>query len=142
MFRKIALIAIPAMALLVVLGTDNSASHAFAKGMTMGKGSGMSKFHKGYNKNFDRYGRYGWNYNRGYGFGYSEPVVEVPVAVPVCPTCAVAPAPVCTACPPVATVVAPEYISYGRYGRYGTFDSRRHHREYPLNHGGVHGRRK
>jgi len=144
MFRKIALIAIPAMALLCVLGTDNSASNAFAKGGAMGKGGGMSKFHGGYDRSFrhdGRYnwGRYNWNYRYGYGygFGYVEPVVEVPVVAPVCATCEpVAVAPVCTTCEPVVTTVAPEYVSTWSYGKYGKFERYSHHREQPLNRGG------
>jgi hypothetical protein len=142
MFRKIALIAIPAMALLCVLGTDNSASNAFAKGGGMGKGGGISKFHGGYDRNFrhdGRYnwGRYNWNYRYGYGFGYVEPVVEVPVVAPVCATCEPAPvAPVCTTCQPVVGVVTPEYVSSWSYGKYNKFDRDRHHREQPLNRGG------
>lgn len=136
MFRKIALIAIPAMALLCVLGTDNSAANAFAKG------GGMSKFHGGYDRNFRHFGRYNWgrynwNYGYGYGFGCVEPVVEVPVVAPVCAACEAVPvAPVCTTCEPVVTTVAPEYVSTWSYGKYGKFDRYRHHREQPLNRGG------
>ena len=146
MIRKIALIAIPAMALLCVLGTDNSASNAFAKGGGMGKGGGMSKFHGGYDRNFrhdGRYnwGRYNWNYGYAYGFSCVEPIVEVPVIAPVCATCEAAPvAPVCTTCEPVVSVVTPEYIPSWGYWKYRKFERKfdrdGHHREQPLNRGG------
>ena len=92
MFRKITLVAMPAMALIVALGTKNSASQAFAKGGSgMGKGgrNGMSRNHRGFDR-FHRFDRYGWIPLRyyGYGYGYFEPVVEVPVVTPACPTCA------------------------------------------------------
>jgi len=121
MFRKITLIAIPALALIVTLGTDNSASQAFAKGGNMGNGSRnrMSNFHYGFNRDFRHFNRYRWDY----GFGYVAPVVEVPVVeAPVCPSCEVAP--VCTTCEQVVSpveVTTPGYVSSWGYGKYGKF---------------------
>jgi hypothetical protein len=154
MFRKITLLAISAMALIVALGTDNTASQAFAKG-SMGKGgrNGMSRFHRGFDRNFRHFNRYGWNY--GYGYGYVQPIVEVPVVAPACPTCevapacpapVVAPAPVCPTCEPAVTVVTPEVVAPSYYSSWG-YDkyNRFHHRPerfHPLNRGGNRGGRK
>jgi hypothetical protein len=134
MFRKITLVALPAMALIVALGTANSASEAFAKGgMEKGGHNRMSKHDRRFDRKFNRFDRYRWNY----GYGYVEPV-----AAPACPTCAAVPAtPTCTACAPAVAVVTPEVIptwGYG-YGRYRKFDHDRH-RERPLT-GGSHGRK-
>lgn len=120
MFRKITLIAIPALALIVTLGTDNSASQAFAKSGSMGNGSRnrMSNFRYGFNHDFRHFNRYRWDY----GFGYVEPVVDVPVVAPVCSSCEVAP--VCTTCEQVVSpveVVTPGYIPSWGYGKYGKF---------------------
>jgi hypothetical protein len=97
----------------------------------------MSQEHRGFDR-FHRFDRYRWNY----GYGYVEPVAEVPVVAPACPTCAaVAVAPTCTTCAPAVAVVTPEVISgwgYG-YGRYRKFEHDRH-RERPLT-GGSHGRK-
>ena len=140
MFRKITLVALPTMALIVALGTVNSASEAFAKGgsgMNKGGRNGMSRNHRGFDR-FHRFDRYRWYY----GYGYVEPVVEVPVVAPVCPTCAAVPVtPTCTSCAPAVAVVTPEIIptwGYG-YGKYRKFDHDRH-RERPLN-SGSHGRK-
>ena len=138
MFRRITLVALPTMALIVAFGTMNSASEAFAKGgMDKGGRNGMSRFHRGFDR-FHRFDRYRW-YN---GYGYVEPVAEVPVVAPACETCAaVTPAPTCTTCAPAVAVVTPEVYStwgYG-YGRYHRF----HHDPYrihPLNRG-SHGRK-
>jgi hypothetical protein len=139
MFRKIALLAIPAMALIVALGTDNTSSQAFAKG-SMGKGGrvGMSRFHRDFGRNFRHFNRYGWNrygWDYGYGYGYSQPIVEVPVVTSACTTCEPS--------VPIVTpeVVAPSYYSSWGYGRYNRF----HHRPerfHPLNRGGNRGGRK
>jgi len=123
MFRKIALIAVPALTLIVALGTDNSASQAFAKGGSMGNRSRMSNFRYGFNRDFRHFNRYRWDY----GFGYVAPVVEVPVVdapvvAPICPSCEVAP--VCTTCEQVVSpveVVTPGYVSSWGYGKYGKF---------------------
>jgi hypothetical protein len=140
MIRKIALLAIPAMALILALSTDNS--QAFAKGGMSKGGRNMSKFHHGFDRHFRHFDRYGWNY----GFGYVEPIVEVPVVATACPTAEVAPvAPVCTTCEPAVSVVTPEYITNWGYGKYGKFrnDYRHHreHREHPLAHGNRGGRK-
>jgi hypothetical protein len=140
MFRKITLVAMPVMALIVALGTQNSASQAFAKGgMDKGGRNGMSRHDRRFDR-FHRFDRYRWNY----GYGYVEPVAEVPVVAPACPTCAAVPVtPTCTTCAPAVAVVTPEVIptwgyGYG-YGRYRKFDHDRH-RERPLT-GGSHGRK-
>jgi hypothetical protein len=139
MFRKMTIIAIPAMALALTLGTGNSASQAFAKG-GVGKGGpkGMSKDHRGRDWKFRRFDRYGW----GYGFGYVEPIVEAPVVAPPCTTCEVAPAavPACPTCAPAVCVATPEYFPFWGYGKYGKFYGDRHHRE--RSHRGGHGGRR
>ena len=60
MFRKITLVALPAMALIVALGTMNSASQAFAKGgMDKGGRNGMSRHDRKFDR-FHRFDRYRW----------------------------------------------------------------------------------
>jgi len=142
MFRKITLLAIPAMALIVALGTDNTASQAFAKGGG-GKGGrhGASRFHRGFGRNFRHFNRYGWNrygWDYGYGYGYVQPIVEVPVT-PVCPTCEVAPVPACTTCEPAVTVVTPEYVAPSYYSSWGYGGYNRYHHRPERYRGGNHG---
>jgi hypothetical protein len=143
MFRKITLVALPALALIVALGTVNSASQAFAKGgMEKGGRNGMSKHDRRFDRKFNRFDRYRGYYGY-YGYGYVEPIVEVPVVAPACPTCAAVPVtPTCTSCAPAVSVVTPEVIPSWGYGKYRTYDHHRHdrHRERPLN-GGNHGRK-
>jgi hypothetical protein len=133
MFRKIMLVALPAMTLIVALGVENSASQAFAKG-GMEKGGRMSRDHRGFDR-FHHFDRYRW-----YGYGYAEPVAEVPVATPVCATCEVAPVtPACPTCAPAVTTVTPEYLPAWGFGKDYRHERDRRHREYPLtgvNHGG------
>jgi hypothetical protein len=103
MFRKITLVAVPAVAVAVMLFA-NADSQAFAKGGGGGSRGGRQmtrndRGHRGFR--FDR------RYNRYYGWGYAGyscveyptcactvdvqpevPVVEAPVVeAPVCPTC-------------------------------------------------------
>ena len=121
MFRKITLVAVPAMALiLMACGTDSS---AFAKGGSSGRGRiggryGFSHNNRGFNRNFGHYHRYGWG--SGYGdYGYVEPVVEVPVVAPACTTPEVAPVTqVAPIFEPVVSVVTPEYVPYWGYRNY------------------------
>jgi hypothetical protein len=120
MFRKIMMVAVPAMAFVLTLFvTDNSSSQAFAKGGGRG-GHGFARNHRGFDRNFRHSYRYGWGYpSYGY-YGYDAPVYE-PVA-PVCATCepVVAPpvAPVCTTCEPSYVAVDSGYAPYWGYGHY------------------------
>jgi hypothetical protein len=149
MFRKIALIAVPAMAVVLTLfASDNSSSQAFARGGRGGHGGhGFSRNHRGFNRNFRHNYRHGWNrYGWGYagygleGYGYETPVCSTcaaePVVAPVCPTCEPV-APVCATCEPVYSGFDGGYGGYfGGYGRY-----RNHYRNHGhfFGHGGHRG---
>jgi hypothetical protein len=125
MFRKLTIAAVPAlMFALATFSTNDSASHAFAKGGRAGHNGrpGFSQSHRGFNRNFrHEYGyawnRYAWGYANYGSYGYqvpvressaAEPVVAAPVG-PVCQTCepvvSVPVQPVCQTCEPA--VVAP-----------------------------------
>src|SRR5579872_6234745 len=98
MFRKIALIAIPAMAVVLTLfASDNSSSQAFARGGRGGHGGhSFSRGHRGFNHNFRHNHRYGWNRHRwnryGWGFGYGGYGFDgYGYASPVCESCAAEP---------------------------------------------------
>jgi len=146
MFRKIALIAVPAMAIVLTLfASDNSSSQAFARGGRGGHGGhSFSHNHRGFNRNFrhnNRYGwnRYGWNrWNRyGWGYGYGGYGFNgYGYETPVCSTCEPV-APVCATCEPVYSGFDGGYGGY--FGGYGRF--RNHYRNHGhfFGHGGHRG---
>jgi hypothetical protein len=104
MFRKIIMVAVPAMAFVLTLFvTDNSSSQAFARG---GRGGhGFARNHRGFGRHFRHSYRYGWGYP-SYGYdGYEAPVYE-PVA------------PVCATCEPSYGTVDSGYASYWGYRNY------------------------
>ena len=124
MFRKIAMIAVPAAAFaLMICATDNSGSQAFARGGRGGHGMHSSGHFRGHhNRYFGRY--YGWGYPSYYGYGYPSygygavcesqaPVVTAEVT-PVC------------SCETGYSYGYPSYWGYGGYRNYF--------------HGGFHGR--
>ncbi len=147
MFRKMTLIAVPAVAIAVTLFANvDSSSMAFAKGGSGGRGGrgghGRMENHRHRDYRFNRYGfgcygGYCWNYP-SYGF-VSQPccACEAPApAVEVAPVVAapVVQAPVVTA--EVCPTCEPSFgfgRGYYRDWRYG----RDRHRERPLNHGGM-----
>jgi|HubBroStandDraft_6_1064221.scaffolds.fasta_scaffold64141_1 hypothetical protein len=137
MFRKMMMVAVPAMAfVLTLVVTDNSSSQAFARG---GRGGhGYARNYGGFGRHFGNSYRYGWGYpSYGY-YGYQAPVCE-PVA-PVCASCepVVAPpvAPVCTTCDSNYVAVDSGYSPYWGYGHY-----RNHYRNYGRSFGGYGGHR-
>jgi hypothetical protein len=151
MFRKMLMVAVPAMAVVMTLFvTDNSSSQAFARGGRGGHGGhGFARNHRGFGGHFRHSYRYGWGYpSYGY-YGYEAPVYE-PVA-PVCATCepVVAPpvAPACATCepvvaPPVApvcTTCEPSYVAVDSgYAPYWGYRNYRNHGRF-FGHGGHHG---
>jgi hypothetical protein len=127
MFRKIAMIAVPAAAFaLMVCAADNSSSQAFARGGRGGHGFHNSGHFRGYhNRYFGRY--FGWGYPSYYGYdypGYAYGTVYEPTA----PVVTAAVTPVCSSCETGYSYGYPSYGGWG-YGRY-----RNHF------HGGFHGR--
>lgn len=124
MFRKLMLIAIPAMAFVLTLSVAaNSPSQAFAKGAGC-NGHGMTKNVRGFERNFRHFNRYGWGYpSYGY-FGCEIPVCEKLACEPVV---AAPVAPVCTTCEPAGVAVEPIYVPYSGY-RYGRNFYRDHRR--------------
>jgi hypothetical protein len=114
MFRKILLSAVPVAALALMLcGTDNSASQAFAKGSR--GGHGMRNFsHRGeHNRYFGRY--WGWGYPYYVGYGY--PSYDCNLCQPQPPVVTASVTPVCPTCEPVSDCCYPSYWGWG-YGRY------------------------
>jgi len=138
MFRKMLMVAVPAMACAMTLFvTDNGSSQAFANG---GRGvRGYARNHHGYGRYFRNSYRYGTGY-KSYGyFGCEAPVYEV--TTPVCTTCEpVAAPPVCTTCEavvaaPVCTTCEPSDV--GVESQYSHSWGHRHFRSHPYNHGGI-----
>jgi hypothetical protein len=128
MFRKITLVAVPAVAVLLTLFVTETTSQAFAKGGGRG-GHGAARNHRGFDRNFRNFNRnrYGWGYGSYGYFGFETPVCESAVCEPIVAAAVVeAPvAPVCTTCEPTSEAVYSGYAPY--WGR----DYRNHFR----NHG-------
>ncbi len=141
MFRKMTLIAIPAVACaLTLFGSNDMTSQAFARGGMGGRSFGYN--HRGFHRNFHNrsFGRYfGWGYPGYYSYA-SYPSCECSTVTE--PVTTVAETPVCTTCEPVVSTVStcePTYVSgyasswgFGRYHHH--YD---HHRFHPL-YGGAH----
>jgi hypothetical protein len=135
MFRKITVVAVPAVAFALTLcASIDSASTAFAKGSGSGSGSShgngsMSNHHRGNDRDYrDR--RYGRNWFGGYCWDYScygyFPTCAVVEPAPVVEVAPVVQAPVVVA--PACTTCAPEVVSYDRGGYWGGRREFRHDR--------------